>query len=118
MKVRKHIDNKSLYMRVFYLYDTFAHNECTFILISHLDFKQPSSGLRLPTSSKPERFGQKPLSFGNFGSAQTPHPNFDRLTTTLLVLFVLSYARRGVQLPFTWNILGFNEVILQDRMLK
>ena len=42
IEVRKHIDNKSLYLRVFYLYDTFAHNGYSYILISHPNFKQSS----------------------------------------------------------------------------
>ena len=53
IEVRKHIDNKSLYRRVFYLYDIFAHNGYTFILISHPDFKQASWALQLPTGQFP-----------------------------------------------------------------
>ena len=40
-------------MQVFYLYDTFAHNGYTFIVISHPDFKQASSALQLPTGQFP-----------------------------------------------------------------
>ena len=89
IEIRKPIDNKSLYMRVFYLYCTFARNGYNLILISRQRFKE---AFLLTFVASFVLSDSKYLDLNRKGSdknlcnleifARHP-PNFDMLTTAL-----------------------------------
>ena len=92
IEARKHIDNKSLYIRVFYLYNTFAHYGYSLILISQPDFKRASLLIFVASfvlsDSKyldlNQKGSDKSLRHSEIFVLHSPHhPNFDMLARVL-----------------------------------